>query len=285
MNHKDRQSKPFTAKGQLLADLFAERIVFLDGAMGTMIQQHKLEEKDFRNASLENVKADLKGNNDLLSITRPDIIEQIHRDFFEAGADIVETNTFSGTFIAQADYGLQDRVRDINLESARLARKVADEIAEKAQRPTFVAGALGPTNRTCSMSPDVNRPDYRATSYDELYQAYYEQTEALVEGGVDILLPETVFDTLNLKACLHAIADFQETQEAKIPVIVSVTITDQSGRTLSGQTVEACWNSIRHAKPLCVGLNCALGADLMHPFLQELSRVAECYVHVYPNAG
>ncbi|PXA03724.1 methionine synthase [Coraliomargarita sinensis] len=279
------QTKPFTAKGQLLADLFAERILFLDGAMGTMIQQHKLEEEDFRNASLEKVKGDLKGNNDLLSLTRPDIIEQIHRDFFEAGADIVETNTFSGTFIAQADYGLQERVRDINIESARLARKVADEIAEQENRPTFVAGALGPTNRTCSMSPDVNRPDYRATSYDELYQAYYEQTEALVEGGVDLLLPETVFDTLNLKACLHAIADFQETQEAKIPVIVSVTITDQSGRTLSGQTVEACWNSIRHAKPLCVGLNCALGADLMHPFLQELSRVAECYVHVYPNAG
>ncbi len=279
------KQKPYTAKGQQLADLFAERIVFLDGAMGTMIQQHKLEEKDFRDASLDSVKGDLKGNNDLLSITRPDIIEQIHRDFFEAGADIVETNTFSGTFIAQADYGLQDRVRDINIESARLARKVADEIAEKQNRPTFVAGALGPTNRTCSMSPDVNRPEYRATSYDELYQAYYEQTEALVEGGVDLLLPETVFDTLNLKACLHAIADFQETQEAKIPVIVSVTITDQSGRTLSGQTVEACWNSIRHAKPLCVGLNCALGADLMHPFLQELSRVAECYVHVYPNAG
>ncbi|HKK18422.1 MAG TPA: methionine synthase, partial [Opitutales bacterium] len=284
MNFKS-QNSPETAKGRQLAELFAERIIFLDGAMGTMIQQHKLEEADFRDDSLADAKKDLKGNNDLLSITRPDIIEQIHRDFFEAGADIVETNTFSGTFIAQADYGLQDRVRDINIESARLARKVADEIAEKEKRPTFVAGALGPTNRTASMSPDVNRPDYRATSYDELYQAYYEQTEALVEGGVDLLLPETVFDTLNLKACLHAIADFQETREERLPVIVSVTITDQSGRTLSGQTVEACWNSIRQAKPLCVGLNCALGADLMHPFLQELSRVAECYVHVYPNAG
>jgi len=280
-----KQNKPFTAKGRQLADLFAERILFLDGAMGTMIQQHKLEEADFRDASLADAKGDLKGNNDLLSITRPDLIEQIHRDFFEAGADIVETNTFSGTFIAQADYGLEHRVRDINIESARLARKVADEIAEKENRPTFVAGALGPTNRTCSMSPDVNRPEYRATSYDELYKAYYEQAEALVEGGVDLLLPETVFDTLNLKACLHAISDFQETLEARLPVIVSVTITDQSGRTLSGQTVEACWNSIRHAQPLCVGLNCALGADLMHPFLQDLSRVAECYVHVYPNAG
>ncbi|MGB0409659.1 MAG: methionine synthase [Opitutales bacterium] len=282
---KALQHKPYAAKGQQLVDLFAERILFLDGAMGTMIQRHKLEEADFRDESLVDLAGDLKGNNDLLSITRPDIIEDIHRAFFEAGADIVETNTFSGTTIAQADYGLEDRVREINIKSAKLARRVADEIAEKAGRPTFVAGALGPTNRTASMSPDVNRPDYRATSYDELYKAYYEQTEALVEGGVDLLLPETVFDTLNLKACLHAIADFQDTLEERLPVIVSVTITDQSGRTLSGQTVEACWNAIRHAQPLCVGLNCALGADLMRPFLQELSRVADCYVHVYPNAG
>ncbi len=282
---KTAQIQPYTTKGQQLVDLFAERIIFLDGAMGTMIQQHKLEESDFRDASFADVKGDLKGNNDLLSITRPDIIAGIHRAFLEAGSDIVETNTFSGTTIAQADYGLEHRVRDINIESARLARKVADEVAAKEGRPTFVAGAMGPTNRTASMSPDVNRPEYRATSYDELYRAYYDQAEALVEGGVDLLLPETVFDTLNLKACLHAISDFQETLEARIPVIVSVTITDQSGRTLSGQTVEACWNSIRHAKPLCVGLNCALGADLMRPFLQELSRVADCYVHVYPNAG
>jgi len=278
-------NKPLTLKGQQLADLFAERIVYLDGAMGTMIQQHKLEEEDFRNESFADVKGDLKGNNDLLSITRPDIIGDIHREFLEAGADIIETNTFSGTTIAQADYGLEHRVRDINIESAKLARKVADEVSAKEGRPTFVAGAIGPTNRTCSLSPDVNRPEYRATSYDELYKAYYEQTAALVAGGVDLLLPETVFDTLNLKACLHAIADFQDTLEERIPVIVSVTITDQSGRTLSGQTVEACWNSIRHAKPLCVGLNCALGADLMKPFLEELSRVADTYVHVYPNAG
>ena len=277
--------QPLTAKGQLLADLFAQRIVFLDGAMGTMIQQYKLEEKDFRDASFDDVKGDLKGNNDLLSITRPDIIETIHRQFFEAGADIIETNTFSGTTIAQADYGLEHRVRDINIESAKLARKVADAVAAEQGRPTFVAGAIGPTNRTCSLSPDVNRPEYRATSYDELYKAYYEQVEDLVAGGVDLLLPETVFDTLNLKACLHAIEDFFDTQETRLPVIVSVTITDQSGRTLSGQTVEACWNSIRHARPLCVGLNCALGADLMRPFLEELSRVADTYVHVYPNAG
>ena len=277
--------KPLTPKGQLLAELFAQRIVYLDGAMGTMIQQHKLEEADFRDESFAGVAGDLKGNNDLLSITRPDIIGDIHRAFLEAGSDIIETNTFSGTTIAQADYGLEHRVRDINLASAKLARRIADEVSEAQGRPTFVAGAIGPTNRTASLSPDVNRPEYRATSYDELYTAYYDQVEALVEGGVDLLLPETVFDTLNLKACLHAIEDFFDTREERLPVIVSVTITDQSGRTLSGQTVEACWNSIRHAKPLCVGLNCALGADLMRPFLEELSRVADSYVHVYPNAG
>ena len=279
------QTKPLTAKGQQLVELFRERIVFLDGAMGTMIQRHKLEEADFRDASFDGVEKDLKGNNDLLSITRPEIIEEIHRAFLEAGADIIETNTFSGTTIAQADYGLEDRVRDINIESAKLARKVADEIEKEQGRPTFVAGGLGPTNRTASISPDVNRPEYRAVTYEELKQAYYEQVEALVEGGVDLLLPETTFDTLNIKAALHAIEDFFDTREERLPVIISVTITDQSGRTLSGQTVEAFWNSVRPAKPLCVGLNCALGADLMRPFLEELSRVADCYVHVYPNAG
>lgn len=278
-------AKPYTEKGQQLADLLAERIVYLDGAMGTMIQQQKLEEADFRNESLADAKGELKGNNDLLSLTRPDIIEDIHRKFLEAGVDIIETNTFSGTTIAQADYGLENRVREINIESAKIARRVADEISNEENRPTFVAGAIGPTNRTCSLSPDVNRPEYRATSYDELHKAYYEQVEALVEGGVDLLLPETVFDTLNLKACLHAIEDFFDTREERLPVIISVTITDQSGRTLSGQTVEGFWNSIRHVKPFCVGLNCALGADLMRPFLEELSRVADTYVHVYPNAG
>ena len=276
---------PMNARGEALCALFKQRILFLDGAMGTMIQQHPLEEADFRNASLSDCSVDLKGNNDLLSITRPEIIADIHRSFLEAGADIIETNTFSATTIAQADYQLADRAVELNLASAQLARKVADEVAAKEQRPTFVAGAIGPTNRTCSLSPDVNRPEYRATSYDELYQAYYEQSAALIEGGVDLLLPETVFDTLNLKACLHAIADLFEARQERLPLIISVTITDQSGRTLSGQTVEACWNSIRHAQPLCVGLNCALGADLMKPFLQDLSRVADCYVHVYPNAG
>jgi 5-methyltetrahydrofolate--homocysteine methyltransferase len=278
-------SIPLSKKGQQLTALFKERIVFLDGAMGTMIQQHDLREEDFRDASLADAPGDLKGNNDLLSLSRPQLIADIHRSFFAAGSDIVETNTFSSTSIAQADYGLEHRVRDINIASAKIAREVADEVSKKEGRPTFVAGAIGPTNRTASMSPDVNRPEYRATSYEELYAAYYEQVEALVAGGVDLLLPETVFDTLNLKACLHAIEDFFETQTERLPVIISVTITDQSGRTLSGQTVEASWNSIRHANPLCVGLNCALGADLMRPFLTELSRVADTNVHVYPNAG
>ena len=277
--------KRFTERGQRLVELLNERIVFLDGAMGTMIQRHKLEESDFRDSSLESATKDLKGNNDLLSITRPELIEEIHRQFFLAGSDIVETNTFSATTIAQADYGLEDRVRDINLASARLARRVADSIEAEHDRPAFVAGALGPTNRTASISPDVNRPEFRGVTYLELKQAYFEQVEALVEGGVDLLIPETTFDTLNLKAALHAIEDFFDNQEERLPVIISATITDQSGRTLSGQTVEAFWNSVRHAKPLCVGLNCALGADLMRPFLEELSSVADCYTHVYPNAG
>jgi len=277
--------KKLTERGQRLVELFGERIVFLDGAMGTMIQQHKLEESDFRDESLASGSKDLKGNNDLLSITKPEIIEEIHRAFFEAGSDIVETNTFSATTIAQADYGLEDRARDINLASARLARRVADEIEAKYDRLAFVAGALGPTNRTASISPDVNRPEFRGVTYDELKKAYFEQVDALVEGGVDLLIPETTFDTLNLKAALHAIEDYFDDREERLPVIISATITDQSGRTLSGQTVEAFWNSVRHAKPLSVGLNCALGADLMRPFLEELSRVADCYTHVYPNAG
>lgn len=277
--------KALTKSGQALEALIRERIVLLDGAMGTMIQRHKLEEEDFRDPSLADVQGELKGNNDLLSITRPDIIADIHRQYYQAGSDIVETNTFSGTTIAQADYKLEHRVRDINIESAKLAKRVAAEESEKQGRPLWVAGAMGPTNRTASLSPDVNRPEYRATSYDELKKAYYDQAAALVEGGVDILMPETVFDTLNLKAALHAIEDLFDTMDERLPVIVSLTITDQSGRTLSGQTPEAAWNSIRHAKPTCVGLNCALGADLMHPYLKELSEVADTFVHVYPNAG
>lgn len=278
-------SKPLSKAGEALEALIRERIVLLDGAMGTMIQQHKLEENDFRDDSLSVVEVELKGNNDLLSVTRPDIIAEIHRQYFQAGSDIVETNTFSGTTIAQADYKLEHRVQDINIESAKLAKRVAKEESERQERPLWVAGAMGPTNRTASLSPDVSRPEYRATSYDELKQAYYDQAAALVEAGVDILMPETVFDTLNLKAAIHAIEDLFDTLDERLPVILSLTITDQSGRTLSGQTPEAAWNSVRHAKPTCVGLNCALGADLMHPYLQELSGVADTFVHVYPNAG
>ena len=276
----------YLPRGQRLLELMQERILILDGAMGTMIQQVELDENDFRKGFFEDSKVDLKGNNDLLSMTRPDVIGNIHRQFLEAGSDILETNTFSGTTIAQADYGLEKAVHDINVYGAALAKKTIEEfMKDNPDRECFVAGAIGPTNRTASLSPDVNRPEYRATSYDELKQAYYEQAVSLLEGGVDALLPETTFDTLNLKAALHAIEDLFEEKGFRVPVIVSVTITDQSGRTLSGQTVEAFWNSIRHAKPNCVGLNCALGGELMQPYLKELSRVADTHVHCYPNAG
>lgn len=270
-----------------LEALSEKRIVFLDGAMGTMIQRHSLEEEDFRGDLFSDHPVDLKGNNDLLSLTRPDVIYEIHREYFEAGCDIVETNTFSSTSIAQADYGLENWVRTLNVESAKLAKKAASDFMEKNPgRVCFVAGALGPTNKTASMSPDVNDPSYRAVSFDELVEAYREQTEALVEGGVDILLPETTFDTLNLKAAIYAIESFFDSRGGeRIPVMISVTITDRSGRTLSGQTVEAFWNSVRHAKPFSVGINCALGAEDMRPYIEELSQTADCRISCYPNAG
>lgn len=268
-----------------LQSLLQERIVFMDGAMGTMIQQHKLEEGDFRGERFKDHPCDLKGNNDLLSITRPDIIEEIHYEYLKAGADIIETNTFSGTRIAQADYQLEDLVPELNRESARVAKKACERIEKEQGRPCFVAGAMGPTNRTASMSPDVNNPAFRAVTFDELKADYYEQAKALMEGGADILLPETTFDTLNLKAALFAISDLKEVLGIDIPVMISITITDQSGRTLSGQTVEACWNSIRHAKPISVGINCALGAREMRPFMAELARIAPIYTSCYPNAG
>ncbi len=277
--------KPLTKSGQAFIDLLAERIVVLDGAMGTMIQRHRLQEADFRNADLADATKNLKGNNDLLSVTRPDVIEAIHRGFLEAGSDLIETNTFSATSIAQADYGLQDWVERINLDSARLARRIADEVAAKEKRPVFVAGSIGPTNATASISPDVNRPEYRAIRFDDLKAAFFEQAKALLQGGVDLFLVETIIDTLNAKAALMAIEELFDSLKYRLPVVVSVTITDRSGRTLSGQTVEAFWNSIRHFKPSCVGLNCALGADLMRPFLEKLAEVADTYVHVYPNAG
>jgi 5-methyltetrahydrofolate--homocysteine methyltransferase len=269
-----------------LRELLEQRIVFLDGAMGTMIQQHKLEEEDFRGDLFKDHDKELKGNNDLLCLTRPEIIKEIHSAYFDAGSDMVETNTFSGTSIAMADYRLEDIVQKLNLSAARLAREAADEAMEKnPNRPRFVAGAIGPTNRTASLSPDVNDPSKRNVTFDELVIAYRNQAKALIEGGVDLLLPETTFDTLNLKAALFAIEDLFDEIGRRLPLILSVTITDASGRTLSGQTTEASWNSISHSNPLCVGLNCALGADAMRPYLQELSRNADCHVHCYPNAG
>ncbi len=269
-----------------LRQRLSSEILILDGAMGTMIQQYKLSEIDFRDGFFDAHPFDLKGNNDLLCLTRPNIIKEIHTQYIEAGADIIETNTFNGTKISQADYHLQQHARAINVAAARIAKEACVEFMKKdPTRRLYVAGAMGPTNRTASISPDVNRPGYRATSFDDLVDSYYEQAEALLEGGADILLPETVFDTLNLKACLYAIKKLEEVMGTEIPLMISVTITDQSGRTLSGQTVEAFWNSIRHAKPISVGINCALGADMMAPYISELSRVANCHISCYPNAG
>ena len=271
---------------QDLENLVKERIVIMDGAMGTMIQQEKLGEEDFRGDLFKNHAKELKGNNDLLCLTRPDIIRNIHQSYFDAGSDIVETNTFSATTISMADYNLEEIVPDLNIAAAKLAREAADEAMRKdPSKPRFVAGAIGPTNRTASLSPDVNDPALRNVTFDQLVATYYQQIESLVIGGVDLLLPETTFDTLNLKAAIYAIENYFETTGNRLPVILSITITDASGRTLSGQTTEACWNSISHAKPLCVGLNCALGADAMRPYLQELSKNADCLIHCYPNAG
>ncbi|MCX8494016.1 MAG: homocysteine S-methyltransferase family protein [Chthoniobacterales bacterium] len=270
----------------LLRELFTRRIALLDGAMGTMIQRHPLTEEDFRGERFKNHGHDLKGNNDILSITRPDVIKGIHRGYFDAGSDIVETNTFSTTTVSQADYGLEDAVREINLAGAKVAREAADEfMAANPGRRVFVAGAVGPTNRTASMSPDVNNPGYRAVNFDGLVISYAEQIEALLDGGVDLLLLETVFDTLNLKAAIFACEEVFEKRGMRWPIILSVTITDASGRTLSGQTVEAFWNSVRHSKPLAVGINCALGAAEMRPYIEELSNIADCFISCYPNAG
>lgn len=272
-----------------MANIFEEakkRILVLDGAMGTMIQRYTLDESDFRGERFKNHHKNLKGNNDLLSITRPDIIKQIHREYLEAGADIVETNTFSGTTIAQADYDLQEAVYDINYYSAKIAKELAEEFtAKNPEKPRFVAGAMGPTNRTASLSPDVNDPGYRAVTFDELKQAYYEQAKALIEGGSDILLVETIFDTLNAKAALFAIQELFEDLGKEYPVMVSGTITDRSGRTLSGQTTEAFLISLSHVPLLSIGLNCALGAKEMRPFLQTLSTKAPFMVSAHPNAG
>jgi len=270
-----------------LKKILSERILVLDGAMGTMIQRHKLTEEDFRGSRFNNHHSDLKGDNDLLCITQPEIIRNIHRAYLEAGADIIETNTFNSTSIAQADYKLENLVYELNFSAAKLAREAADEFTKKnTSKPRFVAGALGPTNKTLSLSPNVNDPGYRAVSFDQIVAAYQEQARGLIDGGVDILLIETVFDTLNCKAAIYAVQDYSEKINIQIPVMISGTIVDQSGRTLSGQTTEAFWISIAHTKNLLsVGLNCSLGAKQMRPFIEELSKIASCFVSIYPNAG
>ena len=278
------RNKPYT-RGQGLVDLLAQRIVLFDGAMGTMIQRFKLSEAQYRGTRFKGFHRDIKGNNELLSLTRPDIIEDVHEGYLAAGADMIETNTFGATSIAQDDYDMADLVHEMNLTSARLARVAADHYSTP-DKPRFVCGALGPTPKTASISPDVNDPSARNVTFEQLSQAYLAQIEALVEGGVDALLVETIFDTLNAKAALFAIDTFFEQSGERLPVIISGTVTDASGRILSGQTVTAFWASVRHIQPLAVGLNCALGAALMRPYIQELAKAApDTYIICYPNAG
>ncbi len=269
---------------QQLETLMEQRILILDGAMGTMIQRHKLEEADYRGERFADWHIDLKGNNDLLALTQPDIIRNIHEQYLEAGCDIVETNTFNGTRVSMSDYEMEAFAHEINLAAARLAREACDKYSTP-DKPRFVAGVLGPTSRTLSISPDVNDPGFRNISFDELVEQYYESTDALVQGDVDILLVETIFDTLNAKAALFAIEKYFDDNRIRLPIMISGTITDASGRTLSGQTTEAFYNSLRHAKPLSIGLNCALGPDLLRQYVEEMSRIAECYVNAHPNAG
>lgn len=271
-------------------ELLQQRILIIDGAMGTMIQRHKLSEADYRGERFKDWVSDIKGNNDLLCLTQPQIIKEIHKQYLEAGADIIETNTFNAQKISLADYNMQSLAYEINFEAARIARKAVEEFfaGYKADDRTiaYVAGAIGPMNKTLSLSPDVNNPGYRALTFDDAVDAYYEQVKGLVEGGVDLLLIETIFDTLNAKAAIFAIKKyFRDAQKESLPIMISGTITDASGRTLSGQTLEAFYTSVMHAKPLSVGLNCALGAKEMRPHIEELSQLASCYVSAYPNAG
>ena len=269
-----------------LYEALSSRILILDGAMGTMLQRYKFEEEDYRGTRFQDWASPVKGNNDLLSLTQPQAIAEVHRKYLEAGADILETNTFSGTTIAMADYHMEELVYELNFESAKIARKVCDEFtAKNPEKPRFVAGSIGPTNRTASLSPDVNDPGFRAITFDQLRIAYKQQAEALLDGGSDILLVETIFDTLNAKAALFAIDEIQEERNIQIPIMVSGTITDASGRTLSGQTAEAFLISISHLNLLSVGLNCALGAEQLTPYLETLSKNSEFYISAYPNAG
>src|SRR4029453_6276449 len=269
-----------------LAALLAERILVLDGAMGTMVQRHELAEADYRGDRFADHPSDLKGNNELLVLTRPDVIAGIHDAYFAAGADVVETNTFNAQRVSQADYGLEALSYELNVAAGRLARGAAEAwTARTPDRPRFVAGAIGPMNKTLSLSPDVNDPTFRAVSFAHVRDAYVEQVHGLLDGGVDVLLVETIFDTLNAKAALLAIEAVQRERGTALPVLISVTITDKSGRTLSGQTVDAFWTSVAHARPLSVGINCALGADDMRPYVEELSSIADTFVSCYPNAG
>jgi 5-methyltetrahydrofolate--homocysteine methyltransferase len=284
MNARSNHSLAYT-RGAALPGILQQRIAIIDGAMGTMIQRYKLSEADFRSPRFADHGKDLKGNNDLLVLTRPDVIAEIHGQYLAAGADIVETNTFGSTSIAQEDYGLGHIAREMNVAAARLARQACDQHSTP-DKPRFVAGALGPTPRTASISPDVNDPGARNVSFDQLRDSYREQAEGLLEGGCDLFLVETIFDTLNAKAAIFALDELMEDTGERLPVIISGTVTDASGRILSGQTVAAFWHSVRHARPLAVGLNCALGATLMRPYIEELSKVAaDTFISCYPNAG
>lgn len=270
-----------------LTQLLSKRIAIIDGAMGTMIQRYKLQEEDYRGERFKDWHCDVKGNNDLLSVTRPEIIKAIHREYLDAGADIIETNTFSAQVISMADYDMQEVSYEMNVASAQVARQAVEEYmaANPGTGPKFVAGAIGPMNKTLSLSPDVNNPGYRAVTFDEVAAAYFDQIRGLVEGGVHILLVETIFDTLNAKAALYAIQRFFDEYQTELPVMISGTITDASGRTLSGQTLEAFYISVAHANPVSIGLNCALGGAQMRPHVEELSHIASCNVSAYPNAG
>jgi len=275
-------------RGANLPELLKNRILVLDGAMGTMIQQFKLSENDYRglpqNNRFEAHPSDLKGNNELLNITHPEIILDIHRQYLAAGADLIETNTFGATTVAQDDYKMPELAREMNLAAAKLAKQACDEFSTP-EKPRFVAGAVGPTPKTASISPDVNDPGARNVTFEQLRAAYRDQVEALYEGGSDVFLVETIFDTLNAKAALFAIDEFFEEKGVRIPIMISGTVTDASGRILSGQTVEAFWNSLRHARPITFGLNCALGATLMKPYIVELSKICDTAISCYPNAG
>jgi 5-methyltetrahydrofolate--homocysteine methyltransferase len=269
-----------------LKEVVTKRILIIDGAMGTMIQRHKLKEADYRGTRFADWPRDVAGNNDLLCLTQPRLIEQIHEDYLAAGADIIETNTFNAQRISMADYGMEELSYEINVAAARLAREAADKWSKKTpKQPRFVAGAIGPTNRTASISPDVNNPGFRNISFDELREAYAEQARGLIEGGADVILIETIFDTLNAKAAGVAVQEVFDEMGVELPIMISGTITDRSGRTLSGQTAEAFWYSMRHLKPFSIGLNCALGAELMRPYLADIAAVADTYVSAHPNAG